>query len=440
MKPPTHSMQRRSPGNNYHAPGIYHVTINVYDRRSQSLGRIVGNLQYPDGHPDAPRVELTTIGRMVEHELLHSIPNHYPLIEIQDYVIMPEHLHVIINVRGSLVSKNGRMTHLGQVIAGFKTGCNRRYWEITGQGAAAATAGPAVTTGGPTVAATGGPTVAAKPLPTAVAVTGGFATSAPEAATTAPEAATTAPAYSPTAPDFPTKKLRFSTGRTCLFSPGYVDVIPLRPGQLETQRAYIRANPRNRLLRTSNPATLHTRRQAVDTLVTPPALRGYLIREHVLTVGDTQPWQDIRHRLLTVNGHIVCDSYGDLQLLHRRMLPVVCHRKDRPFFAQHKQACLHAAHDGAVLLSARIAKGEQDIMDTVIAHGHPVVLLTDNGFPAVYHPSESRLRLCDAHRLLLLSPWTYQYRPADENITVVHCKTMNCIAQALCHIRDDWWQ
>ena len=157
----THSMKRRSPGNNYRDPGFYHITINVNDRKKQSLGRIIGDLQCPDGHPNAPRVELTAIGKMVEHELLHSITRHYSVIEIQDYVVMPEHMHFIVNVKNSLISKNGRQTHLGQVIAGFKEGCNRRYWEIIGQGE-----------------------VAAKPQPTTSApisfVAGGFATSAPE--------------------------------------------------------------------------------------------------------------------------------------------------------------------------------------------------------------------------------------------------------------------
>ena len=88
-----HSMQRRSPGNNYTHPGIYHITITISDRKAQSLGRVTGDLQYPDGHPDAPKVELSVIGKMVEYELLHSISYHYPFIEVQDYIIMPEHMH-----------------------------------------------------------------------------------------------------------------------------------------------------------------------------------------------------------------------------------------------------------------------------------------------------------------------------------------------------------
>ena len=193
-------------------------------------------------------------------------------------------------------------------------------------------------------------------------------------------------------------------------------------------------------MRTNNPNALRPQRKAIDTLVIPNALRGYLIREHALPADDAQMWQALIDRLLIVNNHIVCDSYGNLQLLEHQLLPVVCHRKGKASFAQHKQACLNAAANGTVLVSARIAKGEQEIIDETIAQGHPVILITDNGFPEIYHPSEARLQLCTTHRLLLVTPWAYQYHPANEEITVVQCKAMNCIAQAICHTKDDWWK
>ena len=59
------------------------------------------------------------------------------------------------------------MTHLGQIIAGFKNGCNRRYWEITGQEEIAAK--PLPTTSAPT------PSASSASSPSSVA--GGFATS-----------------------------------------------------------------------------------------------------------------------------------------------------------------------------------------------------------------------------------------------------------------------
>ena len=350
----THSMKRRSPGNNYTAPGTYHITLTVHDRKAQSLGVIKGDLQYPDGHPNGPRVELSALGRMVEDELLHSITEHYPVIEIQDYVIMPEHIHFLAVVKNSLISKNGHTTHLGQVIAGFKSGCNRRYWEITGQRDIAA------------AGATAEGEVAAKPLPTmgaagpsASGVAGGGAAGGGAAGGGAAgggaagggaagdggAASGVAGGFAASAPEAGAKKLRYSSGRSPLFSEGYVDVIPLKEGQLETQRAYIHANPRNRLLRQNNPTGLHPQRKVVDTLVTPSALRGY-----------------------------------------------------------------------------------------------PIILIVDNGFPPIYHPSETRLSLCASNQLLLLSPWAFRYQHNNEEITVEECKAMNCIAQALCHKKDDWWK
>ena len=76
---------------NYCWPGTYHITINVLDRKQQPLGHIEGDVNKPD------------------------------------------HLHFIVVVHRDIVSSNGRKTHLGQVIAGFKKGCNRRYWALTGQ-------------------------------------------------------------------------------------------------------------------------------------------------------------------------------------------------------------------------------------------------------------------------------------------------------------------
>ena len=87
-----------------------------------------------------------------------------------------------------------------------------------------------------------------------------------------------------------------------------------------------------------------------------------------------------------------------------------------------------------------ISPGEQEIIDEAIAQKHPVILITDNGFPEIYHPSEARLQLCTDNRLLLLTPWTYQYRPTNEEITVAQSKAMNCIAQAICQTKDDWWK
>ena len=417
--PTVHSMKRRAAFCDYTAPGIYHVTITVTDGLGPVLGQVVGDLSKPDGTPDAPRVELTPIGQIVEQELTQGIPAHYPMVEIQDHVVMPDHLHAIIEVHGTLVGASGRPTHLGQVIAGFKYGSNRRWWQWQDaqQGLQ-----PGKQHG----------MQQAKPAAT-------------NAAAPAPATATATPA-APAAPVGVSAE-RFgrsgqaSTPRSPLWSPGYCDVMPLRAGQLATQRAYIRANPRSRLLRMSNRAWLTAQRAVVDTRLTPSALRGYLSRE--CSDDDSSPSRldPMMARLLVgSDGYICCDSYGDRSLLTRRLLPVVCHRKDKALRATQLRRCLDEAENGAVLVSARIAQDEQAIADAALESGYPVVRVMPDGMADHYHPSEELTTLCAAGQLWLVTPWRYQHKPESEPITARECKAMNCVAQALCRLKDDWWK
>ena len=151
-------------------------------------------------------------------------------------------------------------------------------------------------------------------------------------------------------------------------------------------------------------------------------------------------WEELEKRLLQKDGKVMCDSYGSLDLLHSKLLPVVCHRKDAALFEQQKSRCLAEAAAGAVLVSARISRGEQEIMDSASLSGFPVIRIEDNGFPEIYHPSGDRTKGCATGKLLLLTPWCYQFRAHEESITVPFCKTMNCIAQAICRTKDDWWK
>ncbi len=442
--PTEHRMTRRSMRNDYSLPGMYHVTVRVPDDTGHPFGRVVGNASLPDGTEGAPHVELSAIGRMVEQELLNSITAHYSMVQVQDHVVMPEHLHFIIEVHAPLISTQGRKAHLGQVIAGFKKGCNRRFWAMTGQGTG---------NDSPASGSNGDSTRRGKPAGTNGTVP--------------------CPAVSPQGQKMPPQEentprkvpSRGSSGRPALFAPGYVDVMPLRSGQLQTQRLYIRNNPRNRLLRSIHRDVLHTQRGGIDTALTVKALMGYLQRECPAKLLTPEITAKITAQLLTQpqplsvttppaqtapqatvdapptpRTIIGCDTYGNRQLLTRRLLPVVCHHRDTALFAQQKAQCLKAAREGAVLVSARIAKGEQEIIDAALAEDLPVVIMTDNGMPDLYHPTENRLAQCLAGKLLMVTPWHYHYRIAEEGISVAMCKTMNCVVQALCRKKDDWWK
>ena len=427
-----HSMTRRSSAHDYTMTGIYHITIRVAEGLGQPLGTVVGSIDAPDGSADAPHTELTTLGRAIEDELLNTLHARYSMVRVMEYVIMPEHLHALIHVTSKIVSSQGKVQPLGQVMAGFKKGCNRRFWELNSD------------CGGKTAThtATGGAGSVYCGLPA-----GGY--KVPSAA---------------------------SSGRQPLFAPGFCDVMPVDDEQLSTQRAYIRNNPRSRLLRSSHREWLQPRRGGIDTALTVAALYRYLREECRASQCTDETFKRIETLLLleeekgekTYNGTgggtgggtgsgtgcgtgcgtagstrrvlVACDSYGDRSLLRRRCLPVVCHRKDRDRFEEQKRRCLEEAERGTVLVSARIAKGEQTIMDEGMSRGFAVVLIADNGFPDVYHPSAERIDRCSTGRLLIVTPWRYRYRGKNEAISVPECKTMNCVAQALCRKRDDWWK
>ena len=259
-KPIQHRMTRRAAAHDYTRTGIYHITVNVADGLGQVLGSIVGSLSAPDGCADAPHTALSPVGQMVEHELLTAIHDHYPMVTIQDYVIMPDHLHCLVAVEDRIISKNGTVRALGDVITGFKVGCNRQYWEImqrtdpaatlsSSASAAGGAASAATAAGGSIAGAASGAASAASAAGSAASVASGAASAASVAG------GASAGTHSP------------------LCAPGYCDVMPIDAAQLATQRAYIAGNPRSRLLRMSHRARPTAQRGSSATALTPSALR-----------------------------------------------------------------------------------------------------------------------------------------------------------------------
>ncbi len=82
----------RLPNYDYSAPGAYFVTICTHDRRCILSDITVGEGLAP------PAATLTPIGQIVE-EQIRAIPARYPAIEIEKYVIMPNHIHLLVSIR-----------------------------------------------------------------------------------------------------------------------------------------------------------------------------------------------------------------------------------------------------------------------------------------------------------------------------------------------------
>ena len=76
----------------YSTPGAYFITICTKEKKN-ILGRIVGG-----GAFDAPRLYPTEAGIVAERYILSG--NRIPGITVDKYVVMPNHIHMILIVEG----------------------------------------------------------------------------------------------------------------------------------------------------------------------------------------------------------------------------------------------------------------------------------------------------------------------------------------------------
>ena len=75
----------RLKGYDYSTPGAYFVTLCT-DKKEHLFGKIVNNSML-----------LNALGKIVDQEIL-KIQSHYENIQIDKYVIMPNHIHMIITI------------------------------------------------------------------------------------------------------------------------------------------------------------------------------------------------------------------------------------------------------------------------------------------------------------------------------------------------------
>ena len=118
-----HSMKRRTPWHDYSRKGTYMLTLVVRER-VPLFGTLKGDLE----GGVAPYVEYSNLGMAILQEEIHKIHHFYPQVEVWKLCIMPDHLHMIVRVNEDM----GEGKHLGYVVRGFKAGCTKAWWRLTG--------------------------------------------------------------------------------------------------------------------------------------------------------------------------------------------------------------------------------------------------------------------------------------------------------------------
>jgi REP element-mobilizing transposase RayT len=121
----------RLSGYDYNTSGAYFITICTKNR-----ARILSNINVGTGVLDCPDVELLEYGK-ISDKYINQLNDFYDNIIVDKYVIMPNHIHLLISVRqsngqsGTPVPTNGIIDNKNSVVSKFvstfKRFCNKEY-------------------------------------------------------------------------------------------------------------------------------------------------------------------------------------------------------------------------------------------------------------------------------------------------------------------------
>ena len=113
----------------YSQNGAYFITICVKERK-ELLSKIVG-----DGVLDVPNNILTQYGEIAD-KYINKMNKFYQHIFIDKYVIMPNHIHLILSIinkeNGTSRTPSPTSSEISKFISSFKRFCNKEYEKTSG--------------------------------------------------------------------------------------------------------------------------------------------------------------------------------------------------------------------------------------------------------------------------------------------------------------------
>ena len=403
------SMKRRDDHHDYTERRMYMITLEVEGRRPL-FGRPVGNPFAKPGATDAPRIELTELGKAVQSEWL-GIHRYYPQIEVRAVQMMPDHMHGILFVTAPLP------VHLGQVITGFKAGCRKAQRAI----AAAAAAGAAGAGAAAGAEAAAGTEAAAEPQPTEKPTE--KPKEKPKVKLEEKQEEKPEEKLEEKPKEKPKVKPEEKGGRGAaagpqafqqvtalpsqggspyrpLFTQGYNDLILRSYDELSVWENYLHENPRRLLLKRARPEWLKP-------------FFGFRVKTHCYSGIGNRKLLDVPKRKAVRVSRRLTDSEIDAEV-------------DR---------YLALAKEGTVLVSPAISPGEKRVMRAAFNKGFPTIVVVENGFTALSKPHGEQFYACAEGRLLMLSPW--EHHNEKRKLTAEQCRQMNLMALELCEPYED---
>lgn len=98
----------------YATPGIYFLTICTKDRKD-----LFGEIK-------SGRIILNDLGSVV-NDMWVAIPDRIPAVRIDEFVIMPNHLHGLLEIQDRQLRPDEKRWKLGQIVAYFKYISTKQY-------------------------------------------------------------------------------------------------------------------------------------------------------------------------------------------------------------------------------------------------------------------------------------------------------------------------
>ena len=100
-----------------------------------------------------------------------------------------------------------------------------------------------------------------------------------------------------------------------------------------------------------------------------------------------------------------------------------------PEFEARREELFAAAKHGAVLLSPCVSDGERQIAREALAAGLPLVTMANKGFSPLQKPGGRYFDACADGRLLMLAPAAWPYQPGEKPMTRFDATAMNRLCQ-----------
>ncbi len=117
----------RLKGYDYSQPGSYFITVCTYAREEIFGHVVVGAIH------ESPLVHLSSEGRIVA-SVISGIPDRYPAVRLDHFVIMPNHLHMIISIHDERAIREsplqpGKRSVISQITGYLKMNTTKRIRE-----------------------------------------------------------------------------------------------------------------------------------------------------------------------------------------------------------------------------------------------------------------------------------------------------------------------